>query len=98
VLVSQVLDALELDDNEVLDENVSAILADHMALVLHDKRSLRSGSDPPELEFPEQATFVDFFEKTGAQNPFCQQIQICVHPRLISFVLVWAAMSQRTPL
>src|SRR5664280_2354442 len=68
MLVGKTIHAFQFDHQDVLDEDVGKILADRLALVGDNQRSLGRSPDATKGEFPEQGTLVDFFEESGAES------------------------------
>lgn len=64
VLRREVLDALQLNDHLVLQQQIREVLADNFAFIPDRKRSLRLRIEPAKPNFLEQAALVNFFRRT----------------------------------
>ena len=64
----EIVDAFELDQERVLDEDIRNVVTDGSAFVVDDKGDLRFGIDAAQAEFDEKGAFVDLFKEPGTEG------------------------------
>ena len=88
VLVRKMLDAFQLDHQNIFHENVGKIFPNGLALVADRKRSLGDSADAQQIEFSQQGTLVDLLQESGAErvgNFKCRAQHALSQSREISF-------------
>lgn len=68
VLTGQPVDALQFDEQDVLNQDIGEVVADRTGFVCDWEGSLRGCVDVAEAEFMEQGALVDLFQETGAEG------------------------------
>jgi hypothetical protein len=66
MFVRKVLDALQLDDEYIFDQDIDEVFSHLLPLVAHGKRSLSGGSNSASVQFQEQCAFINFLQESRA--------------------------------
>jgi len=68
MFVRKVVNALQLDNEYIFDQDIDKVFSHRLALIAHGKKSLSRSSNSASAQFHEQSPLVDFLQESRTQR------------------------------